>query len=228
MSGLFRCFAGGLAAAGLLMGWSSAGAAMLYNNGTLNGGVGGFTIGGYGGDYAVSDSFTLGEVSVVTGFDFGVWTSVGDVVSTVDWGIATTSNDFTSFIASGTASVINGSPTLTSYYGTAYDDSTDAALIGDIDLSVGTYYLVLQNAVVANGDPVYWDESDGLSTAMSNIIGSLANYTHQPASGSEAFQVFGTDDSDAPEPASWALMLVGLAGLGASLRGNRGTRGAGA
>jgi hypothetical protein len=225
MSSLFKSFAGALAV-GLSVGSSSAGAAMLYNNGTFNGGVGGFTIGGYGGDYAISDSFTLGEVSVVTGFDFGAWTFVGDAVSTIDWGIATTPDNFTSFVAGGTASVINGSPTLENFEGFQYADSTDAFSVGGVNLSAGTYYLVLQNAAAPNGDPVYWDESDGLSSAMSNLIGSLANYTHRPASGSEAFQVFGTDDSDAPEPASWSLMLIGLAGLGASLRGRRAPGGA--
>ncbi|HLZ83367.1 MAG TPA: hypothetical protein VKQ54_07340, partial [Caulobacteraceae bacterium] len=66
-----------LAAIGLLAGASSASAAVLYDNGALNGTIGSWNIGGAGGFGGVSDSFTLGEASTITGVNFGVWINPG-------------------------------------------------------------------------------------------------------------------------------------------------------
>jgi hypothetical protein len=215
-----------LVVAGLLASVSSAAAAVLYDNGALNGSISGFTIGGDGGTDGVVDSFTLQANSAITGIDFGVWTVPGDTVSTVDWGITTVfgaeSFDPSNFIAGGTATVSNGSTTLNSL---GWPIGVDSFSTGAVHLAAGTYYLVLQNAVAVNGgapdgDPVYWDETDGLSSAYSSVLTNLYNAA-TGASGSESFQIIGTGSVEVPEPASWVLMLVGFAGLGATLRGAR-------
>lgn len=208
---------GVLAAAAVLFGVSSTAAAVLYDNGGLNGEINNWNIGGAGALYAVSDSFTLSQSSTVTGVDFGVWTVPNDVVSTVQWGIAKASDPLgaTGFLYSGTATVTNGAASLNSF---KWSISTDSFETGPITLAAGLYYLVLQNAVATNNDPVYWDENDGKSAAFSNAIGSLAT---KLVTGSEAFQILGAQSSGTPEPASWALMLVGVAGVGAALRGAR-------
>jgi len=69
--------------------------------------------------------------------------------------------------------------------------SIDSFLTGDIVLGPGTYYLALQSAAV---DPtgsgiVYWVEN---------------------GAGSESFQILG---SAVPEPATWAMMILGFCGL---------------
>ena len=49
-------------------------------------------------------------------------------------------------------------------------------------LNAGTYWLNLSNAVVNDGDPVYWDENSGQSSASQNTVGSIP---------SEAFTLLG-------------------------------------
>lgn len=212
---ILRHSAVALAAAGLLVGASWAEATVLYNNGALNGTINAFNIGGAGGSYAISDFFTLGSASTIGGVDFGAWTVPGDTVSTVDWGITPTYGSFSGFIAGGTATVINGIATVN---GSGWATSVDSFSTGPIKLAAGIYYLVLQNAVATNDDPVNWDETDGPSSAVSNVLGNLQNYDRPGTTGSESFQIFGAHGDATPEPAAWVMMLVGFAGLGAALR----------
>ncbi len=233
MFAVLRYSAIALAAAGLTGSVTSAAAAILYNNGALNGTIGSFTIGGSGGDYGVSDSFTLNAASTITGADFGVWTYPGDTVSTVNWGITTVygagSFDVSNFIVGGTTAVVSGATSLNSL---GWPIGVDSVSTGVVNLAAGTYYLVLQSAVATHngapdGGPVYWDETDGLSSAYSSVLRGLVTNVVTGASGSESFQITGTSAVEAPEPTSWALMLVGFAGLGATLRGARIPRRAG-
>ena len=75
-------------------------------------------------------------------------------------------------------------------------------------LGPGTYYLSFQNGVTTGGSDsaLYWDENNGPSVAYENTIGNLADGS---GSNSESFQILG--DSSAPEPASTAMFLSGLA-----------------
>jgi PEP-CTERM motif len=166
---------------------------VLYDEGPVSGGVNAWTI---NFDYAVADSFTLSQTSIVTGVNFGVWSLPGDTISTVDWAITPAANTFADM---GTAAV-STSYLYTNGYG--YAVSWDSFSIPGQNLAAGTYWLVLQNAAVTNGDPIYWDENDGLSLAYENTYGQI---------GSESFQVLGTA---APEPSTWAMMLIGFSGLG--------------
>jgi hypothetical protein len=70
--------------------------------------------------------------------------------------------------------------------------SIDSFSTGDIVLGPGTYYLALQNAAVdpTGSGTVYWAEN---------------------GAGSESFQILG---SAVPEPATWAMTILGFCGLG--------------
>jgi hypothetical protein len=130
-------------------------AQVLYDNGPINGTVDVWTI-NFG--YIVSDTFTLLNNSTVGGFHFGVWEFPGDTLLSVSWSITAEENGGTLY-ASGT------SPTRDQFISTnQYDFDIDEITVKGlkVGLSGGTYWLNLQNAMVPSGDPVYWDENNGV------------------------------------------------------------------
>jgi len=181
--------------------------AVLFDQGPINGTIDAWTI---NFDYAIADSFALSQASTLTGVNFGAWSLPGDKILAVNWAITAAPNTFAD---EGTATV-STSYLYTNAYD--YDVSLDSFSIPSQHLAAGTYWLVLQNATVTNGDPIYWDENDGLSLAYENAVGQI---------GSESFQISGTT---VPEPPTWAMMLLGFTGLGyaafrraGKARGNR-------
>jgi PEP-CTERM motif len=188
---------------------SFASAAVLYDNGPINGTIEGWTI-NHG--YAVSNAFTLSSAATVTDVDFGVWTSKSDTLSSVDWAITATPG---SYPVDGTAAVALGSPVNNDR---GFDVTLASFSTGSVNLAAGTYYLVLQNAVTANNDFAYWDINNGPSVAYDNAHGAVDGYLFD-GSNSNSFQILET--AGVPEPASWALMIGGFGLAGASLRRRR-------
>ncbi|HXV00993.1 MAG TPA: PEP-CTERM sorting domain-containing protein [Caulobacteraceae bacterium] len=203
-----------LAAAAVALAAGSAGASTIYSNGPYNGQVDAFTI-NFG--ISAADSFT--GSGVATGANFVSWNFVGDTPESVDWEITSgnplSGGGFT-VLGSGTAtigsSLIAGSP---NKYG--YDLYSDTISFSGVTLAGGDYWFVLSNATDTGGDPMYWDDNNGPSSAWSSIFGDLTNDSNafDPGSNSEAFSILG---GGAPEPATWDLVLAGFAGLGSALR----------
>src|SRR6266704_36617 len=77
-------------------------AAVLYDDGPVNGTQFGWTI-NFG--FAVGDSFPLGSPSTVTGVTFDSLTFEGDTISQVDWEIASLPDGTGTTYGTGTASV---------------------------------------------------------------------------------------------------------------------------
>ncbi len=89
--------------------------------------------------------------------------------------------------------------------------------------SSGTYYLTLQNAVVTNGDPAYWDENDGPSAAFQDFnsgpyytlanndlaAGGVCANGQATCTGSETFDINGAG-AGTPEPATGILIGSGI------------------
>ena len=190
-----------IAIAGLaLFGLSQqASAAVLYDNGPINGTIDGVAI---SGGYAVSDSFTLSQASTVTGVNFGAWNYPDVTMASVHWGIATASGIYTDTATATVTSVLTGG------IGSGFFPvSADSFSTGSVSLAAGTtYYLVLQNAVADPlSHPFFWDINNGPSTAT-QLNGSPI--------GSESFQIIGNNVSATPLPAALPLFATGLGAFG--------------
>ena len=206
-----------------------------YPNDPINGGFGppgspgggdGFTI-NYG--FSVSDSFTLSSAATVTGFDFVSWNGASDVTTAVDWSIGSAAYG-SAFSGTATGAFLSNVQYLgADLYGYNVYKNTATGL--NVSLPAGIYYLTLQNAVAngnpsgSGGDPVYWDENDGPSTAFENTLGPLANYgscangaaSPEPGcTGTETFDIVG--NSTVPEPGSLGLLGCGILALAGLLR----------
>jgi len=164
----------------------------LYENGPINGTTDAWAI-NFG--YAVGDSLALASSGTVTGFDLGVWEFPGDKTLTVDWSITSAPFGGTTY-ASGTVQVTDAYLSI-NQFGYNIDRVTATGL--NAGLNAGTYYLNLQNAITAAGNPLYWDENSGAgchsqgcpSLASENQIGSIP---------SESFDVIGSSGPPPPPP----------------------------
>lgn len=185
-----------------------AAAQVLYSDGPINGTVDAWTI-NFG--FVLSDSLIVPANSTVTGLVFGVWEYAGDTLTSVDWEITQYELGGTRF-GSGTASGKNLTDQFISVNQYGYD--IDQITVTGLNVSLakgGEYWLDLQNAVVPSGDPVYWDENSGPSSASESATGTL------PA---ESFQIIGTSggSGSTPEPGSMMLFASGVVGVAGVLR----------
>ena len=150
-------------------------AAVVYDNGPINGAVEAWTI-NYG--YQVTDSFTVSSPTTLTGAQIGLWAYPGDSPTSVEWSIGST--PYGSNISSGTSSL---SSTFTGGYGFGIYPLFESTFSLTGVLSTGTYWFTLQNAASINGNPVYWDQNNGPSTAFESIEGSIPSESFQLYSG---------------------------------------------
>jgi hypothetical protein len=184
----------------------------LYDNGPINGTTDAWTI-NFG--FAVSDSFSLATESTIAGFQFGVWAYPSDIPVSVDFAIGTSP-----FGGNFTTVALQSQFLYSNQYG--YDMNLEMASGLSIPLGAGNYWLTLQNAVTTQGQPLYWDENSGPSSACESSLGTIP---------SESFQIIGVSYSSSttgcgvagggaspgcepPVPEPGTLLLLGSAVLG--------------
>ena len=195
---------------------SSASAGIIFDDGPTNGTSDGLYIWGpNGGGQSIYDTFTATGSGTVGELQVGLWVPTGETPTSFTWWLGT--SVFNNSIGGGTA-VLSPSDyafhdTVTLLSGTW--DVYDVTLTGlsSAMLNAGsTYVLTLGNAGDSLGDTfVAWDVNSGPASCGFAVAGVDAG-----ACTGEAGEAFAL--SSAPEPATWALMLAGFAGLGAASR----------
>ncbi len=183
----------------------------IYNDGPINGTTDAWTI-NFG--FFVGDSFTVsGGTSTINGIQFGAWLEPGDTLQTAEVQIESEPGGGTiyfdqtvNFTASGCA---------TNQYG--YNVCTETGMINGPTLNNGLYWLILQNAVTAEGNPVYWDENSGAGcTSPGCPSETVVSEGSIPA---ESFTVLGGPASGStPEPGTMLLLASGILGAAGVLR----------
>lgn len=186
-----------------------ASAQVLYENGPINGETDGWTINlGFG----VNDSFTISTGnSTISGLSFGAWLFAGDTLQSADVFLSSEPSGGTVYFNQQVNFTQSGC--FVNSYG--FDVCTETASFNGPTLGNGTYWLTLQNAVSEQGNPVYWDENQGVGchsagcpsqACESDCIGSIP---------SEAFSILGTSSGTGtvPEPATLLLFSSGVLGV---------------
>jgi hypothetical protein len=186
----------------------------VYSNGPINGNVDAWTI-NFG--FIVSDTFNVANNdTTITGGNIGVRLFPGDTLTSAELSITSGENGGTSYFDQ----TVNFTTVSCQANEFGYNVCNENTVFNGPTLNSGTYWLNLQNAVVPSGDPVFWDENSGPSSASENSVGTIP---------SEAFTVLGTSSSTTtstststtttgtvPEPTSillfgsGALSMVGM------------------
>jgi hypothetical protein len=176
------------------------------------------------GDYFAAQLFTLSAAAVITSADF-VEIDAGVTPTDVNWGF---------IVADGPGGLPGtilaaGTDTL-SAMGAGIDPTFGLNItvmswdVGTVALGPGSYYLAIQ--AISPAFATYLNQGVATSGAAASADGGVTwapGYACVLGGGclsSVAVDLFGTGGG-VPEPATWALMLAGFAGLGAAVRRRR-------
>ena len=188
----------------------------LYSNGAPNGTTDAWTI-NFG--FVVSDTLpAFAAGTAITGADFEMWLVVGDTLESAQLSITSGENGGTSYF-NQTVSFTQSGCSANQYEYDVCNEST----VFEATLNTGTYWLNLQNAVTAEGEPVYWDEDSGPSSASESEVGTIPSESFtllgacsQGASGgcgTTTSTSTSTTGTSVPEPSSIMLFGSGILGL---------------
>jgi len=209
------CVAGAMACA------SQAQALVLYDN---------FSSGGPASSAAnifndrQANSFTLAANATITGLDFQVWMEdQGATLSSFQWGIYSAS-PFSGGVLLGGATVQG--PTQSGPLANPYGVNERLITLGTapLALAAGTYWLEVGQAAGSTGRG-YWEVSHGPSTALQAPGGVNCGQDCVDAP-SNSFRLLGDITAGpisaaVPEPATWAMLILGFMSVGAMVRRQR-------
>ena len=158
----------------------------IYDNGPINGTTDAWTI-NFG--FVVSDSFTVvNDNTTVSGMSFGAWLVEGDTLESAQLSITSGINGGTTYF-NQTVNFTQSGCSANQY---SYDIclETSSAFSG-LALNNGTYWVNLQNAVTADGEPIYWDENSGVGCTGPGCPSSASDSSVRTIP-SESFTILGS------------------------------------
>ena len=194
----------------LLFAASSAAAQQtLYENGPINGDTDAWAL-NFG--LYVDDTFVIsGGSARVTGMEFGVWLTPGDVLQSVELTI-TSEPDNGTFYFDGVLTPTASGCFLNNY---SYNVCNESVSFEGPTLNAGEYWVTLKNAQVTNGDPVYWDENSGVGCSSPGCPSGAKENGNEGSIPSESFTMLGTQTGTGSSPEPSSLMLFGSSVVGA-------------
>jgi hypothetical protein len=202
----------------LLLGLAAVPAAAqftFYSNGPINGTTDAWTI---NSGFVVSDTFTAsGFLPATSGLSFGAWLLPGDILQSAQVSITSAEFGGTAFydqVVSFTQSGCSGNQ----YGFDVCTESTGFFGLGFVNLVGGTYWLNLANAVVNDGDPIYWDENSGPSSASENSVGTIPSESFTISYCECTTTITTSSTGTVPEPSSTWLLGSGILALAGVLR----------
>ena len=194
-------------------------AQQIYDNGPINGTTDGWTI-NFG--FVVTDTFTVSTPNATLGsLAFGAWVFPGDVLESAEVSVTSEAFGGTTYFDG----MVNFTQSGCSMNQFGFNVCTEAGSFNGPNLAAGTYWLELQNAVVNNGDPIYWDENSGVGCTSPGCP-SIAEDNDCISNGfgcipSESFTLDSAGTSTVPEPSSFLLFGSGFLGVIAITRKRR-------
>jgi len=144
----------------------------------------------------------------VEGLSIVTWNYPGDSLTNVEMQLGSTSfgTDYKDEILTPSTSTSLGS----NQYGYSLEEY--GFTFSNVQVPNGTSWITLSNGNTGLGNPIYWDENSGSSSAYWNSLGSIP---------SESFTLTGTTNGPpptTPEPSSIMLFGSGILGLAGVLR----------
>ena len=219
---LHSLFAGAVAASAAFAG--AAGASTVYDNpySGVNADCSFGTVcaadAGRGDDFA-AQQFTLASADVITGAAF-LELDPGTVPTDINWAfiLADGAGGLPgTILASGTDNFTSAKIVGSSF---GLNETELTFDVGTVALGAGTYYLALKADTTIHGNYLGFGVQ-GFGAAETHDGGLTWASTYEGAP-SIAVSIFDAGAA-APEPASWALMMIGFAGIGGALRRRSGT-----